>query len=290
MRGLLFILMLAWTATAQAHNFWDKLWLTPDQRGEQLMQQGDLDAAARTFRDPRHKAYAELKAGQYLQAAHDLAKSDSSDDLYNRGNALARAGKLQEAIKAYDAALHRDPHNRDAKHNRELVEKALQKQQHQTKPSAGNSSSSGKNGQKSKAGNSAKKKSGAPQNHSGQNRTGKDQKGKTGQGKPGDNHSGQQHNKGGQESQPTPPHQVAQANTNKSSKDSANQARRDALAGLNQLPATQHRDKTAPAPPPLNEQQLSQEQWLRQIPDDPGGLLRRKFMIEHMLRQREEQQ
>ena len=30
---------------------------------------------------------------------------------------------------------------------------------------------------------------------------------------------------------------------------------------------------------------ISREQWLRQIPDDPGGLLRRKFMIEHTLRQ-----
>jgi Ca-activated chloride channel family protein len=40
---------------------------------------------------------------------------------------------------------------------------------------------------------------------------------------------------------------------------------------------------------PLTEQQISQEQWLRRIPDDPGGLLRRKFMIEHMLRQQNPQ-
>jgi Ca-activated chloride channel family protein len=41
---------------------------------------------------------------------------------------------------------------------------------------------------------------------------------------------------------------------------------------------------------PQTEQQLALEQWLRWIPDDPAGLLRRKFMIEHMLKQREEQQ
>jgi Ca-activated chloride channel family protein len=40
---------------------------------------------------------------------------------------------------------------------------------------------------------------------------------------------------------------------------------------------------------PLNEQQLALEQWLRQVPDDPAGLLRRKFMLEHLLRQKRTQ-
>jgi Ca-activated chloride channel family protein len=37
--------------------------------------------------------------------------------------------------------------------------------------------------------------------------------------------------------------------------------------------------------PPMTEKQIAKDQWLRAIPDDPGGLLRRKFMIQHMLRQ-----
>ena len=43
--------------------------------------------------------------------------------------------------------------------------------------------------------------------------------------------------------------------------------------------------------PPQTEQQLAQEQWLRRIPDDPGGLWRRKFLYqykrEHQSRQGE---
>ena len=38
-----------------------------------------------------------------------------------------------------------------------------------------------------------------------------------------------------------------------------------------------------------SEQQLALEQWLRQVPDDPAGLLRRKFMLEHLLRQKRTQ-
>jgi Ca-activated chloride channel family protein len=41
--------------------------------------------------------------------------------------------------------------------------------------------------------------------------------------------------------------------------------------------------------PPQTEQQIALEQWLRQIPDDPGGLLRRKFMIEHLMKQQQVQ-
>ena len=36
---------------------------------------------------------------------------------------------------------------------------------------------------------------------------------------------------------------------------------------------------------PLSEEQrLACEQWLRRIPDDPGGLLRRKFALEYRAR------
>jgi len=62
----------------------------------------------------------------------------------------------------------------------------------------------------------------------------------------------------------------------------AAQAQRDARA--------QDRASAVDEPPkPLTEQQLALEQWLRWIPDDPAGLLRRKFLIEHMLKQQEAQ-
>jgi Ca-activated chloride channel family protein len=36
---------------------------------------------------------------------------------------------------------------------------------------------------------------------------------------------------------------------------------------------------------PLSEQALALDQWLRSIPDDSGELLRRKFQIEHLMKQ-----
>ncbi len=37
------------------------------------------------------------------------------------------------------------------------------------------------------------------------------------------------------------------------------------------------------------EQRQSVENWLRRVPDDPGGLLRRKFLYQYQLRQRQQQ-
>ena len=41
---------------------------------------------------------------------------------------------------------------------------------------------------------------------------------------------------------------------------------------------------TVDARPLDSEEQLAAEQWLRRIPDDPGGLLRRKFLYQYRQR------
>jgi Ca-activated chloride channel family protein len=43
------------------------------------------------------------------------------------------------------------------------------------------------------------------------------------------------------------------------------------------------------ADPLTREQQQADERWLRRIPDDPGGLLRRKFLYQYSQRERAQQ-
>jgi Ca-activated chloride channel family protein len=313
MRALLLAVLLGWAATAQAGLDWSHLWQTPDQRGDQLLKQGKPGEAAGVYRDPRRKAYAELLAGDYAHAARDFAPFDDSDSLYNRGNALARAGDLQAALKAYDAALARNPDDRDARHNRDLVAEALKRQPpkpqsssggdkqgnpqqnggKQVQSGAGDSGQQAKNsgqqngsGQQNQSGRkSASNPSGSndnrpDQNHPGQNPTGQD---KTGAGQTPQAQAQPAQGKQANAAQPAQAGQAAQAaatDRNPVAKDSAAEARADAEAALHGQP-----NGVAVADAPLSERQLAQQEWLRRIPDDPGGLLRRKFMIEHMLRQ-----
>jgi Ca-activated chloride channel family protein len=306
----LFGLLMLGVGSAQANDFWSSLWRTPDQRGEQLLRQGDAAAAAHTFADPQRKAYAELQAGDYSAAARDFTPFDSSDAHYNRGNALAHAGDLQAALKAYDAALARDPNNRDARHNRDLVAQALK----QSKPPAASSQNQNRQQNPGKDSNKASDKGSDKGSNKGSDKasaasgqsSGDKQGGKPGQqqqaGKSGSK-PGEKGQAGAQAEEKKPANPASAENgkpqPNPATGNEAEQARRDAEAGLGKKANQQASSQTGTGQGELSgkamrpgrldaqrsEQQLAQDQWLRQIPDDPGGLLRRKFLIEHLMRQ-----
>lgn len=293
---VIFCMLVLITAPTHASDLWSSLWRNPDQLGDTYMQQGDPGNAAKTYTDPRRRAYAKLNAGDYTGAAQDLDKLHDSDAHYNRGNALAYAGELQAALDAYDAALKIDANNQDAKHNRELVANALKQQPAQK--SGGNKSKDedkkegeqnrqadqdkqGDTGQKDTPEKSqqTENKSGKGQDASAQNKseqTAKDGKDKSNQHQP----SAQAESKADQGKD--------------AAKNDAEQARRELEARKNK-PASNGKNATSEnldaiankttATPPKSEQQIAQEQWLRSIPEDPGGLLRRKFLIEHAMRQ-----
>ena len=280
MKRVMAVLLLSATSV-QAADFWSGLWLTPDQRGERLLRQGDAAAAAHTFSEPRRRAYAELLAGDYAAAARDFAGFDDSDGHYNRGNALARAGDLEAALREYDSALARDPNNRDARRNRDLVAQALRKSPPPQPAGAGS-----QGGSQGKPGDQAKSAVG---NSSRGAQSGSQERDKGGQ-----------KQAGAKDSQPGPSSSQTDSGAHQHPRaDSAEQARRDAEAGLRrdaeqhdqqagragQEQALARADRNGQAPAPTSERQLARDQWLRQIPDDPGGLLRRKFMIEHLMRQ-----
>lgn len=96
-----------------------------DYLGARRLRAGDHEAAARTFDDPAWRAVAHYRAGRYEDAARLLAGRDDHDSHYNRGNALARQGRLADALAAYDAALKSRPDDADTLHNRDLVRRLL---------------------------------------------------------------------------------------------------------------------------------------------------------------------
>jgi Ca-activated chloride channel family protein len=298
---------------------WQSLWRNANQRAYALQQTGHAAEAAALYTDPRSKAYAQIQAGDYANAASALKPLNDSEAHYNRGNALAQAGDLQGALDAYDAALKADPKHADARHNRDLVAKALQQQKDAAKQQGQQQPQDGKDAKDSQGG-AQQGHQGAKQD--GQQGTPQDKP----EGKPGDKPSDKAGDKSGSgqsatndgksgskpDAKPDPaqtgnkgdssklgdPGQPQPATPNQPAND-AEQARRDAQASLqpnaknaavnavaNGADAGAKAQATAT---PLTEKQMAQEQWLRSIPDDPGGLLRRKFLIQHMMRQRDAQ-
>ena len=99
--------------------------MVADEQAWCLLQAGQPQAAAARFADPRWRAVAQYRAGQFEQAARGLASGRDADAHYNRGNALAQQGQLAEALAAYEQALVLRADDADTLHNRDLVQRLL---------------------------------------------------------------------------------------------------------------------------------------------------------------------
>ena len=285
---LLLVLLLPLSQPSQALE-WRDLWQRPDQQGQAAMAAGDAKAAAQKFDDPEWRGSARYRAGDYAGAERDFQQHDSAESNYNRGNALARSGRLQDAIGAYDAALAKNPNLEDAKANRDLVKKLLEQQQRN--PQSGQSQNqNGQQRQQNRSGQQQQQQNN-PQNNqqqqAGQQSGQQNQDGQSGQNPPqsaeqqrGQNAEGQQQQQRQQQAQ-----QNAQQEQQQQRQDGEGQ--RQADGNQRQQPS----DQQKPGSPGDNDteqrEQNATEQWLRQIPDDPSGLLRRKFDYEHRQRAQE---
>ena len=83
--------------------------LTPDQQGQILFEQGRYTEAAERFADPLWRGVALYRAGSFEEAAASLGRIASPEAHFNRGNALMLLGRYQEAADAYGRALELRP-------------------------------------------------------------------------------------------------------------------------------------------------------------------------------------
>ncbi|MDQ7003108.1 MAG: VWA domain-containing protein [Ghiorsea sp.] len=282
-RGALFALCLVlWQPTPSQAGVWQDLWQTPDKQGEVLMQQKDYAKAYQSFEDPAWKVSAAYRNHDY-QAAMDTFKQieqPNADDWYNHGNALAHTGKLDEAIAAYDAALKHNPNHVDAQANKVLVEK-LKKQQQDKDGDKGKEKNKNKDKGKNKKQGSSKQ-DGSKQDKGQQGEQDKKQQGQSKQGKSQEQQGKQK--KQGQDK--TNQDKQAQEAQQQPSDSKAKQDKKDKAAQAKQEQSQQQgKDKQAQVIPsdeqPKSEAQQAFEQTLRRVPDDPSGLLRRKFLYQY---------
>jgi len=238
---------------------WQSLWQTPDQRAKQAFEQQQYQQAAEQFGNPDWRAAAQYKAGQYQEAAETLKNTQTAEGHYNRGNALAQAGQLQEALQAYQQALKLDPKHQDAQYNKDLVEKKL-KEQEQQKPQD--------NPQPEKQESSEQQK---PQ---------QDQQS-------GQSDADKQQNRKQEENRQS---QAKQDAEQKKSAEDKQQAEADAKPADQPKPSRPEQERAeqakAEAETEKNETERANEQLLKRIPDEPTGLLKRKFKYQYGQRNR----
>jgi Ca-activated chloride channel homolog len=252
------------------------MWFNPDQRGERLLERGEPDRAAREFDDPEWRGTAHYRAGNYEAAAEAFAHSDHPRAHYNRGNALARAGQFEAALDAYDQALNRHPDMEDAIANRALVEQLLQQQQEQ---------------------------------QDGQNGDSQDQENQDQESQQPQDQDQQQDGHGQEDQQDSQPQGTEQQDSQPQDSQPDGQDQQDTDTDGQQQEETDQADGETEQPSPdtpdqpqaeeerqaemaqedtlSDEERQALEQWLRRVPDNPSGLLQRKFQHQAEQQQRE---
>ena len=251
-RGVL-LLMLAVIAPAvpiEASAGW---WQTPNQEAQTAFENGAYSTAAETFADDGWRGAAQYRAGAYEAAVETFSMHDDALAHFNRGNALARLERFDEAIAAYDQALRREPSHKDAAYNKALTEALLRQDPEPEQQGADEEPTD----------DDAASSEGADQ-------TGGDQ------GDPNAAQSGSSSGGSGDsqdlESSPAATDEVEGAPPQEPQQAAAPEA---VDAETNRVQLANGESETDA------ERAQATEQWLRQIPDEPGGLLRRKFQYQY---------
>jgi len=268
---------------------WDDLWLRPDQQAARALQAGEPAQAAQLARDPALRGTAEYQAGNYAAAQQAFASQTDADAEYNQGNALAQLQRYEEALAAYDRALQKQPQMADALHNKAEIERLLQQQQEQQQDQ-----------QQGESGDNADNQQGQQDQGSGDNQ----QDAQTGE-QGSDGSRAEQQNDAGEQGDEerndarqdadstTAEQQAAESEEPAEAAQQSADAQDAADAGGDSSSAQQSGEEAeqaaeqqaaASAEPLDSEEQRAAEQWLRRIPDNPGGLLQRKFLYQYKQR------
>ncbi len=251
---------------------WQDVWQTPDQQAQQKYQQRRYTEAAQQFTDSQWKAAAHYQAGEYdkaVQAYQAAPQPDNADYFYNLGNALAQSGQLEAALKAYDQALAIKPDDADSQYARDVVAKELAKPK--PKPEQNDQQSSQDDNKSADDKSQQDKNAGQPQDgQQGQDNADNQQKPQAKPERPSDDSALQP----SQDSQKPSPQPDKDRMTEEQAAKAAQQATQKPGADKAQKPEAAVSVESA-------EQQQANEQWLKRIPDDPAGLLKRKFKYQY---------
>ena len=249
-RGWLFCLPLLFLLPQPSYAFsFTDLWLRPDQQGQRLLEQKKPLQAVQHFEDPMWQGMALYQAGDYAAAAERFAEVNSASAHYNRGNALAMAGELEAAIDAYEQALERQPELQAAAQNKALIEQLLEEQHEQSHATPERPPEA-----ENPAPDAQSPGSTPPQGAPGATRPAQDPSGAS-----------------------TPAGEVSPQPAQQPDAPPTAPGEPEAAPATNPAPSGIR--------PIEEEHRQALEQWLKQIPDNPSELLRRKFWYEQQQHQ-----
>ena len=283
-------------------SWWQTPFMNDNQEALNSYQRGKYKDAVNKFNDEAWKASSLYKSGDYEGALNAFKSIPGPESLYNQGNALAKLGKLEDAINKYDQALSEAPDFDDARTNKKIVEDLLKQQQQQNQDQNqnengddGEQSDSQDNGQDNSDSPNSKQQSGDQNNQEGSNEQNGQQNDNEGQQSDQSQANDEQQNGGDNSQQPDDSEMNSQNESSDSQQQNAEQEESDqgdsAQAQKDEQQAEQEalamQGQETELTDAEREELQRMESLMRRVPDDPAFLLKRKMQLEAQKRQRQ---
>ena len=286
-KGLFFALLLSVTlpfTSPPVQAAETSVWKNDQQNAFQAYQNKDYKSATELYDSPLEQGSALYKDKQYEQALEKFTNAtteqpDNADAFYNQGNSYAQLQKFDEAIKSYDNALAINPDLQQAQQNKALVGKIKEQQQKQQQNQQSDDS----------------EKQNDQQNDQQQSQD-SEQDQQNDQQQSQDSEQDQQDDQ--QQSQDSEQEQQNDQQQSQESEDQSEQQQKDEQQSQQseqqqqpeeQQPQASEEQSEQSAQLSENDEDINQElealpNWLKNMPDDPSILLRRKMQVEYQKR------
>ncbi|PKG38655.1 VWA domain-containing protein [Psychromonas sp. Urea-02u-13] len=266
----------------------DSIWKNDQQNAYDAYQDEDYQRASELYETPLEQANALYKNKQYDQALEKFDQAikqqpDNADTFYNQGNNFAQLQQLDKAIEAYDNALAIDPAMKQAAENKGVIKQIQEQQKDQQKQ------------QQNKDKKQDKQQKKDDQNQQDQQQDSDQDKQQKEQEQQDSEQDKQQKDSEKQESQKQSEQDKKQAEQ-QSQNEKEQQAQEEKEQQQKQQQAEQDKqqqenkqDEQPAQPLSESDEESNQElealpNWLKNMPDDPSILLRRKMQIEYQKR------
>jgi Ca-activated chloride channel family protein len=243
-RGWLWMLALVIFQPEPAYaSLWDDLWKTRDQQALDAMQQGDPITAASLFEDPEWKGAAQYQSEDFAGAADSF--SDGIENITS-GDSKYNLGNSLAKLGDYEPAI--NAYEEALALNPDNEDAAFNKELiEKLLESEQNQNNQGEQGDQSESSD--------------------------------ESDQGEQNQEQSQDQQQSD--QASDQDSDEQQQQDSDDAKESDDQNDQDKTSQQQQMAEEDSSPLEDEERQALEQWLRRVPDDPGGLLRRKFEMQY---------
>ena len=262
------------------------VWKNDQQNAFQAYQNEDYKSANELYDSSFEQGSALYKDKQYEQALEKFTDTateqpNNANAFYNQGNSYAQLQQFDKAIESYDHALTINPNLQQAKQNKALVEKIKEQQQNQEQNQQNEDQQSDDADQEQNKDKQQSQDSDQQQQNEDEQQSqesDQQQQNEEQQSQESEDQSEQQQNEEQQAQESEDQSEQQQKDEEQQSQESEQQPQEPEEQSEQQSAQLSESDEE------INQELEALPNWLKNMPDDPSILLRRKMQVEYQKR------